>query len=117
MKHHQPIRVVIVLLSVLFICFTTSAQISQYQTKDLRLIYLSPGYSYLVPHTARSFENALTFHKKFWNYKPSEPVSILLNDFEDVGNGGTLVIPWNFLSIGISPFDYTLSPVTSECNG
>jgi len=109
MKHHQPIRVVIVLLSVLFICFTTSAQISQYQTKDLRLIYLSPGYSYLVPHTARSFENALTFHKKFWNYKPSEPVSILLNDFEDVGNGGTLVIPWNFLSIGISPFDYSFN--------
>jgi len=109
MKFSHPIREAFLFLSALFICQASYPQISQFKTKDLRLIYLSSGYSYLVPHTARSFENAFSFHKKFWNYKPSEEVSILLNDFEDVGNGGTLVIPWNFISVGISPFDYSFN--------
>ncbi len=105
------------------ICFffklsgVANAQLYQYTTPDQRLIYLHKGYSYLVPHMASSYENAMRFHKKFWDYKPYEKVSLLLNDFSDIGNGGTNVLPKNFLSIGISPFNYTYNiiPTNERC--
>ena len=88
--------------------------LQEYQTSNLKLVFPDKNTSYLVPHTVRSFENALAFHKQFWGYTPSGPTNILFNDFSDVGNGGTMVIPWNFLNIGISPFDYTFSVVPSN---
>ncbi len=86
----------------------------QYQTGRVRLVYLDKNTSYLVPHTVRSFENALLFHKHFWDYQPSGKTNILFNDFTDVGNGGTSVIPWNFLNIAVAPFDYTFSVVPAN---
>jgi len=88
--------------------------LQKYETQNVKLIFLDKSTSYLVPHTVRSFENALAFHEKFWEYKPSGETNILFNDFSDVGNGGTNVIPWNFLNIGVSPFDYTFSVVPSN---
>ena len=88
--------------------------IQKFETSNVRLVFLDKNTSYLVPHTVRSFENALAFHKQFWGYVPSGETNILFNDFSDVGNGGTMVIPWNFLNIGISPFEYTFSVVPSN---
>lgn len=105
------------LLLISLIPFTLDAQkikIQKFETPDVRLVFLDKNTSYLVPHTARSFENALIFHKDFWDYEPTGETNILFNDFSDVGNGGTMVIPWNFLNIGISPFDYTYSVVPSN---
>ena len=88
--------------------------VTQYQTARVRLVYLDKNTSYLVPHTVRSFENALLFHKHFWDYQASGKTNILFNDFTDVGNGGTSVIPWNFLNIAVAPFDYTFSVVPAN---
>ncbi len=88
--------------------------LQKFQTSTVELVFLDKNTSYLVPHTVRSFENALRFHQRFWNYIPSGKTNILFNDFSDVGNGGTMVIPWNFLNIGVSPFDYTFSVVPSN---
>jgi hypothetical protein len=33
-------------------------------------------------------------------------VVILMQDFGDYGHGGTSTVPWNYISIGIEPFDY-----------
>ncbi|MEI7983575.1 MAG: hypothetical protein WCI71_18145, partial [Bacteroidota bacterium] len=88
--------------------------LQKFQTQNVRLVFLDKNTSYLVPHTVRSFENALAFHNLFWDYDPSGETNILFNDFSDVGNGGTMVIPWNFLNIGVSPFDYTYSVVPSN---
>ncbi|MCK4699483.1 MAG: hypothetical protein KAT38_04100, partial [Bacteroidales bacterium] len=103
---------------IFFLAFLSAksvyTQIYQYNTPDLRLIYLTKGYSYMIPHMARSYENAMQFHKIFWDYEPSEEVTIILNDFTDVGNGGTLVIPWNMLSIGIAPFNYSYNIIPSN---
>lgn len=111
----------VLFISVYFLCLLTipiAAQqkilLQQYQTSNVKLVFLDKNTSYLVPHTVRSFENALAFHKQFWDYTPSGPTSILFNDFSDVGNGGTIAIPWNFLNIGVSPFDYTYSVVPSN---
>jgi len=88
--------------------------VTQFETDRVRLVYLDQATSYLVPHTVRSFENALYFHKNFWDYQPSQETGILFNDFTDIGNGGTSVIPRNYLNIGVAPFDYTFSVVPSN---
>ncbi|MEI6576996.1 MAG: hypothetical protein WCO63_12540 [Bacteroidota bacterium] len=88
--------------------------ITKYETPHVKLVFLDNNTSYLVPHTVRTFENALGFQKNFWDYKPSGKTHILFNDFADVGNGGALVIPWNFLNIGIAPFSYTYSVMPSN---
>ncbi len=88
--------------------------LEKYETPDVRLVFLDKNTSYLVPHTVRSFQNALSFHRKFWDYEPTGKTNILFNDFTDTGNGGTMVIPWNFLNIAVAPFDYTFSVVPAN---
>ncbi|MEI6577315.1 MAG: hypothetical protein WCO63_14150 [Bacteroidota bacterium] len=88
-------------------CLKVTAQLTLYQTPKMDLIYPSKGVFYLVPHTARCFQNAITFHEKFWDYKSHEPITIMFNDFTDVGNGGARVTPQNFINIAVAPFDYT----------
>ncbi len=88
------------------------------QTKNLRLVYLDPAHSYLVPYAVRCFENSMSFHRRLFSYTPSEEVTVLLHDFNDYGSGGTNTIPWNFLSIGIEPYDYVYetSPTNERMN-
>jgi hypothetical protein len=103
----------LILLGLIY-SLNTQAQINQFNTSDLRLVYLGKGYFYMVPHMARSYENALQFHEDFWHYSPSEEVTILLNDFTDIGNGGSLVLPWNMITLGIEPFSYAYNIVPSN---
>lgn len=95
-----------------------SAQLNTLQTKDLRLFYYGQQQSYLIPHIGRCFENSLNFHKHLFNYTPSEEVSVYLHDLNDYGTGGTNTIPWNYLSIGIEPYDYAYetSPTNERMN-
>lgn len=94
------------------------AQILFKRTSDLRMIYLDQKHSYLVPYTVRCFENSLSFHRKLFDYQPDEEVTVLLHDFNDYGSGGTNTIPWNYLSIGIEPYDYVYetSPTNERMN-
>ena len=105
-------------LFLLFIPLSLSAQdninLKKFETPTLKLVFLDQNTSYLVPHTVRSFENALRFQEKFWNYKPSDKTSILFNDLNDNGSGGSLVLPMNFLLIGVAPYDYTFSVTPSN---
>jgi len=95
-----------VLLAIAAASPVSSQSLYSKQTEDLNLIYYDPAHEYLTYHLMRSFENSLAFHKKLFNYKPSEPVVVLLQDFGDYGHGGTSTVPWNYMSIGIEPFDY-----------
>ncbi len=81
-------------------------QLQTLETHDLRFVSTNPFQSYLISHAARSFENAMAFHHRLFNYTPSEKVTILLHDVNDYGTGGTNTIPFNFLSLGIEPYDY-----------
>lgn len=82
------------------------SQVFVRETANLRLITLDRAHAYLVPHAAASFENSLRFHRALFDYTPTEKVTVLLHDFNDYGTGGTNTIPWNYLSIGIEPYDY-----------
>ncbi|MGB2869084.1 MAG: hypothetical protein WBD36_11580, partial [Bacteroidota bacterium] len=76
------------------------------QTKNLTLIYYDKSYGYLVPHVARCFENGLRFHEQLFHWQPTEPVTVLLEDFGDFGNGAAGTIPHNLVDVGIAPFSY-----------
>jgi len=79
----------------------------------MELIYFGNRYSYLMPHVARTFHNALNFHKLHWNY-PHEKTYVMLTDFEDDGHGGAITMPINLIMLGISPFNYAFSITPSS---
>lgn len=72
----------------------------------MRVVYYDPEHAYILPHLARCFENSLGFYHRFVDYSPYEPVTILLQDFDDYGYAGTSTIPNNYLTLGIEPFEY-----------
>ena len=96
----------IILLIVSCFISNTYAQLTSLQTKYLHLIYYDEEHSYITPHLARCFENSLKSYRLLFKYEPTEEVIILLHDFGDYGHGGTSTLPWNYISIGIEPFDY-----------
>jgi len=98
--------IILLLLIHLFLTSLLYAQLNSLQTKNLRLIYYTKAHEYLVPHLARCFENALSFHSNLFNYTPSEEVTVLLQDFGDYGNGGAKPLPNNLIHVGIAPFSY-----------
>jgi hypothetical protein len=75
-------------------------------TPDLRLLYYDERHSFITPHLARCFENSFRFHKALFDYTPSEEVSVSLQDFDDHGYAGTTAIPYNYITVGIEPFEY-----------
>jgi len=66
----------------------------------------------LIPHTARAFNLALNKHIDIFDYKLNKPIPVFVNDFSDYGNGGAMGIPFNFVMVGINPFDniYEIMP-------
>lgn len=98
---------IILLLAGAALFMVASAQsLYTLQTKNLTLIYYDKSYGYLVPHVARCFENGLRFHEKLFQWQPTEPVTVLLEDFGDFGNGAAGTIPHNLVDVGIAPFSY-----------
>ncbi|HZY09518.1 MAG TPA: hypothetical protein VFF29_00035 [Bacteroidota bacterium] len=82
------------------------AQFYTLQTKDMRLVYYDMGHSYIVPHLARCFENSSRFHRQLFQYTPSEEITVFLHDLNDYGTGGANTVPWNYIVVGIEPYDY-----------
>ncbi|MBI4427644.1 MAG: hypothetical protein HY562_00830 [Ignavibacteriales bacterium] len=97
---------------------TLFSQLSSLETKNLRLISYDRSHAYVVPHLARCFENAFRFHSRLFNFTPTEEVTLLLQDFGDYGNGGATAVPFNLISVGISPFHYAYetSPANERMN-
>ena len=93
-------------------------QLEVLETQNLKLIYYSKGHEYIVPHLARSFENALRFHEKIFDYKSDEKITILLEDFGDFGNAGAISIPNNYIKVSLAPFSfvYEIRPANERMN-
>src|SRR4030067_397121 len=98
----------------LFLCFTgvsaaTVAQglnLRQFETGDMCIVYLNEGQEYILPHMARCFANAMEFYRTNYSFAPKEPVTILMQDFDDYGYAGASAMPLNYLTLGIEPFEY-----------
>jgi hypothetical protein len=100
--------------STLLLLSPAQAQFQSLQTEFLRVVYYDPGVSYLAPHLARSFENSLRFHRRLFDYTPTQEVTVFMQDFRDIGYGGAETIPWNMVEIGVEPFNYTYETVTAN---
>ncbi len=88
------------------------AQFQAVETPTMRLIYTSPTQAYLVPQVVSSFERALRFHEKLFDYVPKDPTDVLMHDLWHFGNAGARPLPENHVTVGIAPYghDYESSP-------
>jgi hypothetical protein len=93
-------------------------QLYSLKTSDLNLVHYGTLSSYVVPHVARCFENALDFDRKLFNYEPKGTIAILLEDFEDYASGAAGVTPNNIVKIGMSPINqvYETLPANERFN-
>ncbi|HEX7880128.1 MAG TPA: hypothetical protein VF720_12005 [Candidatus Eisenbacteria bacterium] len=73
------------------------------ETDDLRLVYTDATLGWLAPYTARCYENSMAFHKKLWGYKPSEKVTVIMDDIGDYSNAGVWVGPRNSMVLHVAP--------------
>lgn len=96
----------------------TKAQFKSVETDDLHLIYYDFGHEMLVGHAIRSFNNALEYHERKFDYTPSEKTSVIVQDFGDFGNAGASAVPQNVILMGISPFSYAFekNPANERIN-
>lgn len=88
------------------------------ETSDLRIVYYDDDHAYILPHLARSYENAMGFYKSFFHYQPSQRVTIFFQDFDDYGYAGTSTIPNNYITLGIEPYEhvYETCPTNERFN-
>ncbi len=87
------------------------AQLAKVEAGDLRLVYIDPSETYLVPYAARAFLNAMKFHRSLFDYEPREKVTVLLADFSDYGNASATSVPRDSLQIQIAPMSYVFETV------
>ena len=93
-------------------------KLRQVRTEHMRLIYLSEDQEYIIPHLTSCFENSLRFHRELFDYTPDEYVTLIFQDMDDHGYAGTTTIPYNYLTLGIEPFEhvYETSPTNERIN-
>ncbi|MGE5169321.1 MAG: hypothetical protein ACM3JC_03000 [Rudaea sp.] len=72
------------------------------ETPDLRLIYFD-SLKYLAPHAARTFTNALAWHRRTFDWHPSERTTVVLKDFADYGNARAIPAPHSTLIFDVAP--------------
>lgn len=112
----SPRHLVLLLVPCLALCAPprAEAQFRVLETRDLRLVSYTAAHDFIVEHLARCFENALRFHRRTFDYEPSEKITLILEDFGDMASGGANTRPFNLMGIGLAPFDYsyeTMPPV------
>ncbi len=88
------------------------------RTGSMRLVYYADEHRFIIPHLMRSFQNALSFHHTLFEYTPTEPVVVYLQDYDDYGYAGATSVPINYMILGISPYEYTYetSPTNERIN-
>ncbi len=107
---------VAVISAVLMLCGAkvASAQLATFETAGLRLVYLDPSESFLVPHAARTFLNSLAFQKRLFDFEPSDEITLLLTDFSDTGNAGASVVPRNTVTVEIAPLNFAFETIAGN---
>jgi hypothetical protein len=91
-----------------------SAQLSQIDVGQLRLVYFEGSESYLASHAARAFLTSLAFQKKLLGFEPREKVTVLLADFSDSGNAGAGAVPRDGLTVQIAPLSFAFETLAAN---
>jgi hypothetical protein len=90
------------------------AQLATVETPELRLVYFDGSQSYLVPHAARAFLNALQFQEDLFRFKPADRITVLLADFSDSGNAAAGAVPRNVMAIQIAPLNFAFETIAAN---
>ena len=107
-------RLTLTILALLLSYGCLNAQFFSLQTTYMRLVYYSKDHTYIVPHLSRCFENALSFHRRLFDYTPSEDVLVFLQDYDDYGYAGATSLPRNYMILGIEPYEYVYEVAPSN---
>ncbi len=111
----QPaLTLALALASLLAAPAASFAQLTSAETADLNLLYLDPTQTFIAPHVGRSFENALAFHRKLFDFTPSEKITVLLTDFADFGNASAETVPRDLVTIKIAPLSFAYETFTAS---
>ena len=108
------------LLAIMLSCAFTARsfagpfELDVLETEDLRLLYLDPFQTYLLPHVVKNFHNSYEFQKYLYGWQPEEKVTIILTDLSDYNNAGASASPRNSISIFIAPASRTLETMPSS---
>jgi hypothetical protein len=92
----------------------SSAELSTLETADMRLLYFDPIHTYLVPHVARCFQNALASHNTLLQFQPDERTTVFVKDYSDYGNASAGVLPSNSIAIDVAPPSFTFETLTPD---
>lgn len=108
----------ILVLSILPSSGQLHAQFYSLETNNLRLLYYDKDHATVIPHLRRCFENSFSFHRKLFHYQPAEKVTVFLQDFDDYGYAGATSLPFNYMILGIEPYEqvYETSPTNERMN-
>jgi hypothetical protein len=110
------IRRLIVAVLGLLLCGSPPlfAQLAVTEVPGLRLVYVDGAQSYLVPHAARTFLNSRAFQQKLFDFTPSEPITVLLVDFEDGGGASTTAVPRNSVIVQAAPLSFAFETIAGN---
>jgi hypothetical protein len=75
------------------------------ETGDVRVVYFD-SVGHLVPHTVRTFTNALAWQRRMFGWMPSETTTVLLKDFADYGSAATWTAPLNTMFVDVAPVSH-----------
>jgi len=106
LARHTALRFLILSLILSMLALPAFAQFYTVETRNLEIFYYDKSHSYVIPHLTRCLENSLGFYRNHFDYKPSEKVVVLLEDFDDYGYAGAISIPFNYVQLGIEPYKY-----------
>jgi len=111
--HRTLLISTLALLSLLIEIDVSGQKINHIKSGNLELISFGKRYNYLTPHITQTYHNAMKFHSTFWGYN-EQKTYVLINDFEDIGNGGAITMPFRQVHLGISPYNFAFSIVPSN---
>ena len=90
------------------------AQLATVETPEIRIVYFDGTETYLVPHVARAFLNALKFEKGLFGFDSPDRITLLVADFSDAGNAAAGTVPRNLMSVQIAPLNFAFETIAAN---
>ena len=102
-------------LGILAASIPLRAQLRAIETPELRLVYFDPNETFLVPHAVRTFLNSLAFQRRLFGFDLNgRRVTVLLADFQDAGNAGASVVPYDVLLMQVAPLSFAFEAIAGN---
>ena len=91
-----------------------AAQLVAAETADASVVYIAPTQSFIAPYAQRTVENSLAFHRKLFDYTPTERMTVLLTDYSDSGNASAETVPHNVVTARLAPLSFAYETFTAN---